>query len=67
MEVKVPETRGAKAKYDYDLQVGEERMYEGTSTNSLLTNAKGWCKYRGLDWKYRCYTMNGFTHIIRVK
>lgn len=66
-EVNVPETRGAKAKYDFDLKVGEQRKYPGISTNNLLTSAKGWCKYRKLEWKFRCYTMDGFTYIIRVQ
>ena len=66
-KVIVPETRGARSKYDFDMDVGEDRKYKDVTLNSLLTCAKFYCNTRGLEWRFRCYTMNGFTHIIRVQ
>ena len=66
MEINVPETRGQKAKYDFCMDVGDSRKYENVTTNSLLTAAKFYCTTRGLLWKFRCYKMDGFTHIVRV-
>ena len=67
MEVHVPETRGKKPKYDFNLGIGDMRSYEDVSLMVLLNCAKSYCKQRSLDWRFRCYTMDGMSHIIRVK
>lgn len=66
-EIIIPETRGAKSKYDYDIGVGEVRSYPGARVQSLISNSRTWCLRRGLDWKFKCYTINGVVHIVRVK
>jgi putative hemolysin len=67
MEPLVPETRGAKPKYNFDLAYAEKRSYANTTPGSLLNSAKSYCKQRGLNWKFRCYSQNGLTHIVRIK
>ena len=64
----IPETRGAKPKYNFEgFTLFETRSFEDTNTGNLLNSAKSYCRQRDLDWKFRCYTMNGLTHIVRVK
>jgi hypothetical protein len=65
--IKIPETRGAKRKYDYDIGVGETRSYPGAKVQSLISNSRTWCNRRGLDWRYKCYTINGVVNIVRIK
>ena len=67
MEITIPETRGAPAKYDFNMEVGEIRSYDNTKAVYLINSAKSYCKRRGLAWKFRCYTMDGLSHIVRVK
>ena len=67
--VKIPETRGGGNKrYDFDnFLINETRSYTNSTTGHLLNSAKSYCKRQGLDWKFRCYTLNDLTHIIRIK
>lgn len=68
MKIEIPETRGAKTKYDFDgLKVGETRKFEGPSVGTLINCAKSYCKQRELKWKVRCYTLDGIAHIVRIK
>jgi len=68
MEIEIIENRGRAPKYDFDLkEVGDRRSYPDTNPNKLLGAAKGYCNRRGLDWKFRCYTVDGETFIVRIK
>ena len=66
-EVIVPETRGRKPKYDFSIPLGGIVGYPGSTTGSLLVCAKNYCRVRNLDWEFRCYTMDGVAHIVRIK
>lgn len=68
MEVKVKETRGAVQKYDFaKMRVGEIRSFKGPKTTTLLNCAKRYSLVNNLGWRFRCYTDNGESVIVRVK
>ena len=67
-QIKVPETRGGKTKYNFnDFKIGETLTFENTTTGIVISCAKSYCKQRGLNWSFRCYSMNGFINIVRIK
>ncbi len=66
-DILIPETRGAKSKYDFvDFIIGETRSFENTSTMKVLTCAKTWVLRRNFDWKFRCYTIENKVFIVRI-
>jgi len=68
MKVDIPETRGAKLKYDLTgMDKGETRSFGNTTPGTLINCAKSFSRKRGLRWKFRCYSMDGLTHIVRVE
>lgn len=67
MDFQIPETRGPRSKFDFNLSVGDRRSYRFTTTASLLNSAKHYCRKHGFDWSFRCWTLDGMVHIVRVK
>lgn len=59
--------RGVKPKYDFNVNVGEVRQYQGTSASVLINCAKSYCYRRGLDWQFHCFTVDGVVSIVRIK
>ena len=67
-KIVVPETRGGKTKYDFNnFEIGETRTHTNTTTGRVLGSAKSYSNLRNLNWKFRCYKMNGIIHIVRIK
>lgn len=68
MEIKVKENRGAETKYHFQgMKLGEEKTFCHATTGSVLNCAKRYAKINLLDWKFRCYSGNGYVGIVRVK
>ena len=65
----VPSTRGGKnKKYNFvDMALGEKRFFHDTTPNKLLVCAKQFCKYYNFDYKFRCWTIEGITYIMRIQ
>ena len=67
-QIEVPETSGAKRKYDISgMRVGDRLSYDDTTTGKLLGSAKSFCDRHGLDWTFRCFTEDVLRVIIRTK
>lgn len=68
MKIEVKETRGAKPRYNFEgFQVGEIRYYHGTTTGRITGSVKSYCRNRDLNWKFRSYTENKKTALVRVQ
>lgn len=68
-EINAPvENRGGKNKrYDIlDMTISEVRSFENTTTGKVLTSAKQLCKRHNLEWRFRCWTTDGVTYIMRI-
>jgi len=66
--IKIPQTRGAKMKYDFGgMEVGDTRIFPTNNIQTLLICAKGYAKRNGLDWGFRCYTIKNKNHIVRIR
>lgn len=62
---------GRKPKYDFtDFDLNETRAYKvkgKTPNGTLISCAHSYCELRGLNWKFKSYTVNGKVHLIRIK
>ena len=63
----IKETRGRKRKYHFNgMRIGEKRIFKAPTINILIC-ANNWAEKNNKNWKFRTYTENGLTNIIRTK
>lgn len=68
MATAIPETRGRPRKYDFSkMKAGQIKGFDDLTTSALLNAANYYAKKEKLRWRFRCYTVEKKTFIVRVR
>jgi len=68
MEIVIPENRDRKPIHHfYNMELGERRVLDTITSSVALNCAKRQAQTRKLNWKFRTYTENGHTILVRVQ
>lgn len=61
------ETRGAKAKYNFNLEVGESIGYPAVDAARVRSAMNAFLFRKQLKWKFETWTENKILYLSRVK